>query len=81
MIYKLVTRIIQYFCFPDRPVKGGDILDSQKGGGGILEKGGMTPFTNYVEVNNRACQIAHMVTSMHATCMERGYHVHKIMCT
>ena len=31
MIYKLVTRVIQYFCFPDRPMKGGDILDFQKG--------------------------------------------------
>ena len=48
MIYKLVTRIIQYFCFPNRLMKGGDILDFQKGGnlrkGGVdLEKGGMTP--------------------------------------
>ena len=54
MIYKLVTRVIQYFCFPDRPMKGGDILDFQKGGdlrkggGGDLEIGGMTPLTNYV---------------------------------
>ena len=54
MIYKLVTRDIQYFCFPDRPMKGGDILDFQNGGnlgkGGVdLEKGGsMTPLTNYV---------------------------------
>ena len=23
---------IQYFCFPNRPIKGGDILDFQKGG-------------------------------------------------
>ena len=27
VIYKLVTRVIQYFCCPDRPMKGGDILD------------------------------------------------------
>ena len=26
-IYKLVARVIHYFCFPDRPMKGGDILD------------------------------------------------------
>ena len=24
---KLVTRVIQYFCFPGRPMKGGNILD------------------------------------------------------
>ena len=53
MMYKLVTRVTQYFCFPERPVKGEDILDFQKGGnlrkggGGDLEKGGMTPLTNY----------------------------------
>ena len=27
VIYKLVTLVIQYFCFPDRPMKGGDMLD------------------------------------------------------
>ena len=49
MIYKLLTRVIQYFCFPERPMKGGDILDFQKGeilrkGGEVdLEKGGMAP--------------------------------------
>ena len=26
-VYKTVKRVIQYFCFPDRPIKGGDILD------------------------------------------------------
>ena len=26
-LYKLVTRVIQYFCFPNRPMKGEDILD------------------------------------------------------
>ena len=45
MIYILVTRVIQYFCFPDRPVKGGDILDFYKGG--ILEKERYDPLTNY----------------------------------
>ena len=37
MIYKLVTRVIQYFRFPERPMKGGDILDFKRGeedGGG-----------------------------------------------
>ena len=53
MIYKLVIRVIQQFCFPDRPMKGGDILDFQKGGnlrkrrvggGGVdLEKGEYDP--------------------------------------
>ena len=38
MTYKLVSRVIQYFCFPDRRMKGGDILDFQKGGN--LKKGG-----------------------------------------
>ena len=35
----LVTRVIQYFYFPDKPMKGGDILDFQKGE--ILEKVGV----------------------------------------
>ena len=26
-IHILVTRVTQYFCFPDRPMKSGDILD------------------------------------------------------
>ena len=39
MMYKLVTRVIQYFCFPDRPMKGEDILDFQKGGDLTLKKG------------------------------------------
>ena len=54
-IYKLVTRVIQFFCFLDKPMKGGDILDFSKGGnlrkeGLDLERGGgcMTPLTNYV---------------------------------
>ena len=45
MIYKLVTRVIQYFCFPERPMKGGGILDFQKRG--VLEKEVMIPLTKY----------------------------------
>ena len=41
MIYKLVTRVIQYFCFPKRPIKVGTSWISRKGG--ILEKGGYDP--------------------------------------
>ena len=37
MIYNLVTRVIQYFCFPERPMKGGTSWISRKGV--ILEKG------------------------------------------
>ena len=37
-MYNLVTRVVQYFCFPDRPMKGGDILDFLKGEN--LRKGG-----------------------------------------
>ena len=45
IIYKLVTGVIQFFYFPDRPVKGGTSWISRKGGnlrkGGIdLERGG-----------------------------------------
>ena len=45
MIYKLVKWVTEYFCFPDRPLKGGGILDFYKEGnlrkGGLdLEKGG-----------------------------------------
>ena len=45
MIYKLVKWVPEYFCFPDRPLKGGGILDFYKEGnlrkGGLdLEKGG-----------------------------------------
>ena len=52
MIYKLVTRVIQHSCFPERPMKVGTSWVSRKEGnlkkGGIdLEKGGMTPLTNY----------------------------------
>ena len=53
IIYKSVKRVIQYFCFLDRPMKGGDIVDFQKWGnhrkGGLTYKrgGGMTPFNNY----------------------------------
>ena len=38
MIYKLVTEVIQYFCFLDRPMKSGVSWISRKGG--ILEKQG-----------------------------------------
>ena len=39
--------------FPDRPMKGGKILDFYKGGrgGGILENGGYEPLINYGLVN------------------------------
>ena len=47
IIYKLATRVIQLFCFPDKPMKGGNILDFKKGGGIHLEKVGMTLLTNY----------------------------------
>ena len=46
-MYKLVRRVIQYFSFPNRPIKGGDIFGFLERGG-ILEKGGgMIPLTNY----------------------------------
>ena len=51
MIYKFVTRVIHYFYFCDRPMKGGDILDFWEGGGrGDPEKGEYNPphLTNYV---------------------------------
>ena len=35
----MVKRVVQYFRFPDRPIKGGDILDFWKGGN--LRKGGV----------------------------------------
>ena len=38
----MVTRVIQYFCFPGKPMKGGDILDFQKGGN-LRKKGGYDP--------------------------------------
>ena len=37
MIYKLVTRVIQYFCFPERPMKGAGFLIV---GGGVPGGGG-----------------------------------------
>ena len=52
-IYKSIKTVVHYFCFPDRPIKGGDILDFQiggnlrKGGGVDLEKGRVAPLTNY----------------------------------
>ena len=56
IIYKLVTRTIQYFCFPNRPKEGGDIY--RKGGilekGVELEKGGMTPLMGQLKAG---CQV------------------------
>ena len=48
MIYKLVTSVIQYFCFPERPMKVGTCWVSRKGGnlrkaGVDLEKWGYDP--------------------------------------
>ena len=45
IICKLVTRVIQYFCFPDIPMKGWDILDLEKGG--ILKKGVLTNYEEF----------------------------------
>ena len=45
----MVTRVIQYFCFPDKTMKVETSWISRKGG--ILEKGGgMIPLTNYGEI-------------------------------
>ena len=41
MIYRLVTRVIQYFCFPERLWTVGTSWISRKRG--ILEKGGVWP--------------------------------------
>ena len=49
MIYKLVTRIIEHFCFPERPMKGGDILDFSKGGN--LRKGEGVDYSVFVFVS------------------------------
>ena len=38
MMYKLVRRVIQYFCFPERPIKVGTSWIFRKGGN--LRKGG-----------------------------------------
>ena len=46
LTYKLVTRVIQYFCFPDKPM--GTSWTSRKGR--ILEKGAMHPLTNYANM-------------------------------
>ena len=40
-MYKSVKKVFQYFCFPDRSIKGGDIMDFQKGVD--LEKEGYKP--------------------------------------
>ena len=47
----MATRVPQYFCFPDKPIKVGHLGFLERGGGesnlrkgGVdLEKGGMTP--------------------------------------
>ena len=41
MIYKLVKRVTQYFCFPERPMKGGEHLGFLERGGN--RKGGVDP--------------------------------------
>ena len=48
----MVKRIIQYFCFPNRPVEG---VDLEKGGGG------MTPLTNY-DFGREPCKSAPQIT-------------------
>ena len=55
MIYKLVAGVIQYFCFPEKPMNGGDILDfllrgNLRKGGFYLQigGGGYDPPTNHV---------------------------------
>ena len=50
-IYKFVKKVIQYFCFLDRPIKGGTSLISRIGrilgkGGADLEKWGIIHLTN-----------------------------------
>ena len=48
-MYKLVTKVIQYFCFPNRPMKVWDILEFQKGD--ESQKGGKydTPYQLWKE--------------------------------
>ena len=75
-MYKLVIRVIQYFCFPDRPMKSGDILDFWKGGN-LREGGGMTPLTNYVinftidslTLQNRLLDGTHSVLDIRTACL------------
>ena len=57
IIYQSVKGVFQYFCFPDKPKKGGNILHFSKGGnltkrggggwGVDLEKGEYETLTNY----------------------------------
>ena len=52
----MLKKSFQYFCFPDRPIKGGEILDYLKGGnlrkGRVdLGKGSMAVLTNYAVSN------------------------------
>ena len=61
---QMVKRVIQYFCFLDRPIKHQDILHFQKGGnlreGGVdLEKReGYDPLTNYTLIEFSMYQIS-----------------------
>ena len=60
-LYINQLKVIQYFCFPNRSIQGGDILAFQKGGNlrkGEVgpEKGGMTLITNYVKLKNLVLQ-------------------------
>ena len=52
--YKLVTRVTQYFSFPNKHEKWGHLGFLERGGGGgILAKGeGMAPLTNYGAINS-----------------------------
>ena len=45
----MITKAIQHFYFPNRPTKCGYILEREGGGEVDLEKGGMTPLTNYAQ--------------------------------
>ena len=48
IIYKLVTRVIQYFYFPDKPMKGGGILEK----GGRSRKGGVwSPLPTMIQID------------------------------
>ena len=52
----MVKRLLQYFCFPDRSIKAGEILDFQKegnlrkggGGGGIEKVKNTIPWTHII---------------------------------
>ena len=48
-----LQELLSTFVFPDKLMKGGDIMDFQKGG--ISEKGGMTPLSNYKVTISQIC--------------------------